>query len=75
MAELTEQQGHLQSVIAQQQDLVNEINMLQAQTKGKKELLSKTQGVIEYLTQIGVKLPDPETSTAPVVETNTEVVE
>ena len=74
MAELTEQQGHLQSVIAQQQDLVNEINMLQAQTKSKKELLSKTQGVIEYLTQIGVKLPDPEAPTAPVVETNTEVV-
>jgi len=74
MAELTEQQGHLQSVIAQQQDLVNEINMLQAQIKSKKELLSKTQGVIEYLTQIGVNLPVPETPTAPVVETNTEVV-
>ena len=75
MAELTKQQGHLQSVIAQQKDLVGDINALQAQINGKKELLSKTQGVIEYLTQIGVKLPDPETSTAPVVETNTEVVE
>ena len=74
MAELTEQQGHLQSVIAQQQDLVNEINMLQAQIKSKKELLNKTQGVIEYLTQLGVKLPVPETPTVSTVETNTEVV-
>ena len=75
MAELTEQQGHLQSVIAQQKDLINDINALQAQINGKKELLSKTQGVVEYLTQIGVSLPDPETPTEPVVETNTEVVE
>tara|TARA_B100000963_G_scaffold242708_1_gene212501 strand:+ start:249 stop:476 length:228 start_codon:yes stop_codon:yes gene_type:complete len=75
MAELTEQQRHLQSVIAQQQDLVNDINMLQAQIKSKKELFNKTQGVVEYLTQLGVKLPDPETPTVPVVETNTEVVE
>ena len=75
MAELTEQQRHLQSVIAQQQDWVNDINMLQAQIKSKKELFNKTQGVVEYLTQLGVKLPDPETPIAPVVETNTEVVE
>ena len=71
MAELTEQQGHLSSILAQQKDLANEINQLQAQITNKKELFNKTQGVVEYLTQLGVKLPEPEpeTTTAP-----TEVV-
>ena len=71
MAELTEQQGHLKSVIAQQKDLINDINALQTKITNKKELFNKTQGVVEYLTQLGVKLPDTEVST---VETNTEVV-
>ena len=63
MAEqLTEQQGHLQSILTQQQDLANEINQLQAQITNKKELFQKTQGVVEYLTQVGVKLPEEETA-------------
>ena len=72
MAEqLTEQQGHLQSILKQQQDLANEINQLNGQLQAKKELFNKTQGVVEYLQTIGVKLPEPEpeTNTAP-----TEVV-
>ena len=71
MAELTEQQGHLSSILAQQKELANEINQLQAQITQKKELFQKTQGVVEYLTQVGVKLPEEETAptTAP-----TEVV-
>jgi len=72
MAEqLTEQQGHLQSILTQQQDLANEINQLNAQLTNKRELFNKTQGVVEYLTQVGVKLPEEETAptTAP-----TEVV-
>ena len=72
MAEqLTEQQGHLSSILAQQKDLANEINQLQAQITTKKELFNKTQGVVEYLTQVGVKLPEEgtEPTTAP-----TEVV-
>ena len=71
MAELTEQQGHLQSILSQQQELANEINMLQGQLTSKKELFNKTQGVVEYLNTIGVKLPEPE---APAEETKTEVV-
>ena len=72
MAEqLTEQQGHLKSILSQQQDLANEINQLQAQITSKRELFQKTQGVVEYLQTIGVKLPDPE---APAEETKTEVV-
>ena len=72
MAELTEQQGHLQSILNQQKDLANEINALQGQLQSKKELFQKTQGVVEYLQTIGVKLPDPE---APAEETTTAPTE
>ena len=71
MAELSEQQGHLQSILSQQKDLANEIHLLNAQLTSKKELFNKTQGVVEYLQTIGVTLPEPE---APAEETNTEVV-
>ena len=69
--QLSEQQGHLASILSQQKDLANEINMLQGQLTSKKELFNKTQGVVEYLQTIGVKLPEPE---APAEETKTEVV-
>ena len=71
MAKLTEQQGHLASILSQQKELANEINQLNAQLTSKKELFNKTQGVVEYLQTIGVKLPDPE---APAEEKTTEVV-
>ena len=71
MAELSEQQGHLKSILSQQQELANEINQLQAQLQSKKELFQKTQGVVEYLSTIGVTLPESEESAE---ETNTEVV-
>ena len=72
MAEqLSEQQGHLKSILSQQKELANEINQLQAQITQKKELFQKTLGVVEYLSTIGVKLPESE---APAEETKTEVV-
>ena len=71
MAELSEQQGHLKSILSQQQELANEINQLNAQLQSKKELFQKTQGVVEYLSTIGVKLPEPEEITP---EAKTEVV-
>ena len=72
MAEkLTEQQGHLKSILTQQQELANEINQLNAQLNSKRELFNKTQGVVEYLQTIGVTLPEPE---APAEEAKTEVV-
>ena len=71
MAELTEQQGHLTSILSQQKELANEINQLNAQLTSKKELFNKTQGVVEYLNTIGVKLPEPE---KPAEEAKTEVV-
>ena len=72
MAELTEQQGHLTSILSQQKELANEINALQGQLNAKKELFNKTQGVVEYLQTIGVTLPEPE-AIAP--ETNTAPTE
>ena len=74
MAELTEQQGHLQSILNQQKDLANEINALQGQLQSKKELFQKTQGVVEYLQTIGVKLPDPEAPAEETTSAPTEVV-
>ena len=73
MAEqLTEQQGHLKSILSQQQELANEINQLNAQIKSKTELFNKTQGVVEYLSTIGVKLPEAD---APAEETTTAPTE
>ena len=69
--QLTEQQGHLQSILNQQKELANDINQLQGQLTAKKELFQKTLGVVEYLQTIGVKLPEPE---APTPEAKTEVV-
>ncbi len=73
MAELTEQQKHLQSVLEQQQTLIAEINTLDAQAKSKREMAVKLQGIAEYLNGIGVKLPSteeaaPEASATEVAE-------
>ena len=54
----TEQQNHLKSVVEQSQGLINEINQLEGQAKQKRELLLKLQGIIEYLQQTGVTLPE-----------------
>lgn len=55
---MTEQQQHLQSVIQQGQELGTEINKLTEQVANKRAMLTKLQGVAEYLDQIGVKLPE-----------------
>ena len=78
MAELTEQQGHLQQVLEQQQTLINEINELNSQVNTKRELAVKLQGVGDYLEQTGVKLPEPEPEAEGEAEADsaaTEVVE
>ena len=76
MAELTEQQKHLQSVLEQQQTLISEINTLEAQARTKREMTVKLQGIAEYLNGIGVKLPEPEKAEPASPEaSNTEVVQ
>ena len=57
---MTEQQQHLQSAIQQQNVLLNEIQKLQTEIDNKRQLAVKAQGIIEYLDQIGVKLPETE---------------
>lgn len=79
---MTEQQNHLAQVIKQQQTLVAEINELNSQVESKKQMALKLQGVAEYLDQIGIKLPEPETESTsdeevvePEVETPAVVTE
>ena len=67
----TEQQNHLKSILDQSQGLVNEINQLEGQAKQKRDLLIKLQGIIEYLQQTGVTLPE-EAAAPEVVTPNVE---
>ena len=74
MAELTEQQTHLKSVIEQQQTISQEVQQLNAALESKKSMYTKLQGVREYLEQTGVTLPEPEAE-APAEEVEAEVAE
>ena len=59
--ELPDHQTHLKSLVTQANTLSNEI-------EAKRNLLLKVQGAIEYLSELGVKLPEspaPETPEAP----------
>jgi hypothetical protein len=68
---MTDQQTHLKNVLEQQNALLNEIQKLNNELGAKREMALKLQGIIEYLTATGVKLPE-----APAEESNsdTEVV-
>ena len=66
---MTEQQEHLANLVKQAQDLSLELEGLQTTAVAKRELFLKVQGVIEYLTQIGVVLPEPEPEEIPLSET------
>jgi len=61
---MSEQQEHLTNLLKQRQDLIGEIDGLQAQAAAKRELLLRASGAIEYLQTIGVKLPEPEEAPA-----------
>ena len=76
MAELTEQQTHLQSVIDQQNTLAQEVQQLNAALDSKRSMYTKLQGVREYLEQTGVTLPEPEAEAeAPAEAVEPEVAE
>ena len=64
MAELTEQQQHLTSLLNQRSELVAEINELNSTAAAKRELVLRSSGAIEYLQQVGVTLPEPEAASA-----------
>jgi len=67
---MTDQQKHLQQVIEQQQQVINDINTLNTQLTTKREIALKLQGVLEYLEQTGVVLPTKEE-----LDVETEVTE
>ena len=71
---MTEQQQHLQSVIQQGQTLAEEINKLNEEVASKRAMLTKLQGVAEYLDQIGVKLPQESEEGAETPEAEAEPV-
>ena len=75
MAELTEQQGHLKSVIEQQQSLSQEVQQLNAALESKRAMFTKLQGVREYLEQTGVTLPEPEATEEETTAVEPEVAE
>ena len=56
---MTEQQKHLETLLMQREELVTEANKLNNALNVNKEKFLKIQGVLEYLSQLGVKLPDP----------------
>lgn len=55
---MTDQQTHLKSVIDQQKVLVKEIQELSNELSVKREISTKLQGIYEYLTGIGVTIPE-----------------
>jgi hypothetical protein len=57
---MTDQQTHLSSAIEQQKALIEEMKTLESNLSNKREQALKLQGIIEYLSEIGVKLPEPE---------------
>ncbi len=65
---MTDQQQHLTKAIEQQKAIALDLEKLNSQTLIQKEMFLKLQGVIEYLTQLGVTVPEvsetSETSTS-----------
>ena len=66
LLKMTDAQTHLKSAIEQRDAIVQEIQELNTKVANKRELGLKVQGIIEYLEQTGVKLP--EEAEAPVAE-------
>ena len=66
--ELTDHQTHLKSLVTQSNTLSNEIET-------KRNLLLKVQGAIEYISELGVKLPEPPAPETPEAPPEPEVSE
>ena len=71
---MTDSQTHLKSAIEQRDAIVQEIQELNTKVASKRELGLKVQGIIEYLEQTGVKLPEEE-APAPAAEAPAEAEE
>jgi len=69
---MNEQQNHLTQLVEQRTTLSQQLEGIQNQTTRTRELLLKTQGAIEYLEAVGVKLPEPEVTEEAEVEAPAE---
>lgn len=65
---MTEQQQHLQSALQQKEFLIQEFQNLNGLAGEKREMIFKLQGIIEYLQQIGVTLPEAEAEAEEEIE-------
>ena len=73
---MNEQQNHLSQLVEQRDRLAKDLETLTTQSTRTRELALKTQGAIEYLEAVGVKLPESEvTEEAKPEVSETEVVE
>ena len=78
LLKMTDAQTHLKSAIEQRDAIVQEIQELNTKVASKRELGLKVQGIIEYLEQTGVKLPEEAeapAAEAPAEEAPAEVAE
>ena len=57
---MDQQQQHLTQLLEQKNNLTKQLGAIQGQSVRTNEVLLKTQGAIEYLEAVGVKLPEPE---------------
>ena len=55
---MNEQQFHLTNLLKQRDSIGKEINDLQEGITKRREVFFKVQGAIDYLTQIGVTVPE-----------------
>ena len=71
---MTDQEQHLYNVTEQQKTLIEEMQSLERDLNQKREVAIKLQGVIEYLTQLGVTIPEKEEVQTKQLEEISEVV-
>lgn len=55
---MNEQQQHLKDLLEKRESIQKELELMSVQMNAKKELFLKTQGIIEYLSQMGTTLPE-----------------
>ena len=72
---MTEQQTHLASLTQQKEFLATELETIKNNASNTRDLYLKVLGAIEYLTQIGVTLPEPEVTEEVTEEETEEVIE
>lgn len=53
-----DQQAHLKEIVEHQKVLLQQIEEMNREINSKRELIFKYQGIIEYLSQIGITLDE-----------------